>query len=201
MQPSSCLTMAAPSVAVGQFLIFGGLHFDLIFEINLTLEWSSIMRLSFSRLWLLGSWLISSSITFNSAVRLVSLQLSLSLVAQTLSVCLISNASEYFGSLDMMRFLLVHFWAALSPYLVPMYVVIFSLDVQSMSPSLPLFPEPMVKMWPSSSLQAPSSDALLGTLGEELPLPAQPHRLALPPLVSRPPRPVSLLWAISRWNL
>jgi hypothetical protein len=41
-------------------------------------------------------------------------------------------------------------------------------------------------------LQAPSSDALLGTLGEELPLPAQPPQLALPPLVLRPPRPVSL---------
>lgn len=30
--------MAAPSVAVGHLLIFGELHFNLILEINLTLE-------------------------------------------------------------------------------------------------------------------------------------------------------------------
>ena len=45
----------------------------------------------------MGSCSISSSIAFNSAVRLVSLRLSLSLVAQTLSVCLISIASDQMG--------------------------------------------------------------------------------------------------------
>ncbi len=91
------------------------------------------------------------------SVRLVSLRLSLSLVGRILLACLISIASEYFGSLDMMRFSLVHSWAASSPYLVLMYVAIFSLNMQSMSPSLSLFPEPMVKRWPSSSLQTLSS--------------------------------------------
>ena len=59
-----------------------------------------------------------------------------------------------------------------------------------MSPSLPLFPEPMVKMWPSSSLQAPTSDAFLGTVAlAPLPLPPRPRPplpLLFPP---RPPRP------------
>ena len=62
--------------------------------------------------------------------------------------------------------------------------------VLSMSPSLPLFPEPMVKMWPSSSLQAPTSDAFLGTVAlAPLPLPPRPRPplpLLFPP---RPPRP------------
>ncbi len=54
------------------------------------------------------------------------------------------------------------------------------------SPSLPLLPEPMVKMWPSSSLQAPTSDAFLGTVAlAPLPLPPLPR----PPLLLFPPRP------------
>jgi hypothetical protein len=55
-----------------------------------------------------------------------------------------------------------------------------------MSPSLPLLPEPMVKMWPSSSLQAPTSDAFLGTVALA-PLP-RPHR-PRPPRPLFPPRP------------
>ncbi len=61
--------------------------------------------------------------------------------------------------------------------------------VLSISPSLPLFPEPMVKMWPSSSLQAPTSDAFLGTVAlAPLPRPPRPRppRPVVPP---RPPRP------------
>ncbi len=58
-----------------------------------------------------------------------------------------------------------------------------------MSPSLPLFPEPMVKMRPSRSLQAPSSDAFLGTLDEVFL--AQPSWPPRPPLALRPLIPVS----------
>ena len=58
-----------------------------------------------------------------------------------------------------------------------------------MSPSLPLLPEPMVKIWPSSSLQAPTSDAFLGMVAlAPRPRPPRP-RPALPPLLPRPPRP------------
>ncbi len=52
-----------------------------------------------------------------------------------------------------------------------------------MSPSLPLLPEPMVKIWPSSSLQAPTSDAFLGMVAL-VPLPRPPL-----PLPSLPPFP------------
>ena len=59
-----------------------------------------------------------------------------------------------------------------------------------MSPSLPLLAEPMVKIWPSSSLQAPTSDAFLGMVAlAPLPLPPRPRPplpLLFPP---RPPRP------------
>ncbi len=96
-------------------------------------------------------------------------------------------------------FLLVHSWATSSPYLVPMYVAIFSIYVQSMFPSLPLFPKPMLKMCPSRSLQAPSSDAFLGTFDEVFL--AWPPWLPCPPLALRPPQPVSFPWAILRWNL
>ncbi len=46
-----------------------------------------------------------------------------------------------------------------------------------MSPSLPLLPEPMVKIWPSSSLQAPTSDAFLGMV-PLVPLPWPPRPLS-----------------------
>jgi hypothetical protein len=52
---------------------------------------------------------------------------------------------------------------------------------------LPLFPEPMVKIWPSSSLQAPTSDAFFGTV-PLVPLP-WPPRLWPAPLPSLPPFP------------
>ncbi len=94
---------------------------------------------------------------------------------------------------------MVHSWVLLSSYLVPMYVPIFSLDVWSMSPSLPLFPEPSVKMWPSRSLQALSLDAFWGTFDEVFL--AQPPWPPCPPLAPHPPRPVSFPWAISRWIL
>lgn len=58
-----------------------------------------------------------------------------------------------------------------------------------MSPSLPLLPEPMVKIWPSSSLQAPTSDAFLGMVAlAPLPRPPRP-RPALPLVLPRPPWP------------
>jgi hypothetical protein len=41
---------------------------------------------------------------------------------------------------------LVHSWAALLPYSVPMYIDIFSMEVRSISPSLPLLPELIVKI-------------------------------------------------------
>ena len=55
------------------------------------------------------------------------------------------------------------------------------------SPVQPLLlPEPMVKMWPSSSLQAPTSDAFLGTVAlAPLPRPPWPR----PPRPLFPPRP------------
>ena len=62
--------------------------------------------------------------------------------------------------------------------------------VLSMSPSLPLLPEPMVKMWPSSSLQAPTSDAFLGMVAlAPLPLPPRPRPLLPLLFPPRPPRP------------
>jgi hypothetical protein len=58
-----------------------------------------------------------------------------------------------------------------------------------MSPSLPSFPEPMMKIWPSSSLQAPTSDAFLGTVPlAPLPQPPRPQP-PLPPFPPHPPRP------------
>ena len=56
-----------------------------------------------------------------------------------------------------------------------------------MSPSLPLFPEPMVNMWPSSSLQPPTSDAFLGIVGfTSLPWPSWPQPALLPFLLCPP---------------
>ena len=64
------------------------------------------------------------------------------------------------------------------------------------SPSLPLFPEPMVKIWPSSSLQAPTSDAFLGTVPlVPLPWPPRPWPAPLPSL-SPVPRPALAALAI-----
>ena len=65
-----------------------------------------------------------------------------------------------------------------------------------MSPSLPLFPEPMVNMWPSSSLQAPTSEAFLGMVGfAPLPWPPWPWpALQLFPL--HPPWPALGVQAI-----
>ena len=65
-----------------------------------------------------------------------------------------------------------------------------------MSPSLPLLPEPMVKIWPSSSLQAPSSVAFLGMV-PLVPLPWLPWpRPARPPSLSPFPRPALAARAI-----
>jgi hypothetical protein len=55
-----------------------------------------------------------------------------------------------------------------------------------MSPSLPLLPKPMVNIWPSNSLQTPTSDAFLGMVALA-PLP-QPH-WPWPALLSFPPHP------------
>jgi hypothetical protein len=68
--------------------------------------------------------------------------------------------------------------------------------VLSMSPSLPLLPEPMVKMWPSNSLQAPTSVAFLGMVAVTL-FPRAPRpRPPLPPFSPRPPRPAGAARAI-----
>ncbi len=68
--------------------------------------------------------------------------------------------------------------------------------VLSMSPSLPLLPEPMVKMWPSNSLQAPTSVVFLGMVAVVLfpwaPRPWPP----LPPFLPRPPWPAGAAQAI-----
>ncbi len=57
-----------------------------------------------------------------------------------------------------------------------------------MSPSLPLLPEPMVYIWPSNSLQAPTSDAFLGMVAlTPLPRPPWPR----PALLLFPPCPRS----------
>ncbi len=60
-------------------------------------------------------------------------------------------------------------------------MAIFSIEVQSISPSLPLLPEPMVKIWPLRSLQAPTSDALHGTVPEGVPPRPPRPRSPLPP--------------------
>jgi hypothetical protein len=62
--------------------------------------------------------------------------------------------------------------------------------------SLPLLPEPMVNIWPSNSLQAPTSDAFLGMVAlAPLPRPPRPRPalLLFPP---RPPRPALEVQAI-----
>ncbi len=62
----------------------------------------------------------------------------------------------------------------------------FFIEVLSISPSLPLLPEPMVKICPSESLQAPTSDAFLGRVAlAPLPQPPRPQ----PPRPLFPPRP------------
>ncbi len=69
--------------------------------------------------------------------------------------------------------------------------------VLSMSPSLPLLPEPMVKIWPSSSLQAPASDAFLGMVALA-PLPRPPRqRPARPLFPPHPTRPAFITRAMS----
>ncbi len=68
--------------------------------------------------------------------------------------------------------------------------------VLSMSPSLLLLPEPMVKMWPSNSLQAPTSVVFLGMVAVVL-FPRAPRpRPPLPPFLPRPPRPAGAARAI-----
>jgi hypothetical protein len=75
-------------------------------------------------------------------------------------------------------------------------VAIFSMVVLIMSPSLPLLPEPMVKIWPSSSLQGPTSDAFLGMV-PLVPLPWPPRpRPARPPSLPPFPRPALAARAI-----
>jgi hypothetical protein len=65
-----------------------------------------------------------------------------------------------------------------------------------MSPSLSLFPEPMVNIWPSNSLQAPTSDAFLGMIAlAPLPRPPWP-RPALPLFPPCPPQPALAVQAI-----
>ncbi len=65
-----------------------------------------------------------------------------------------------------------------------------------MSPSLPLLPEPMVNIWPSNSLQAPTSDAFLGMVAlAPLPQPPQPQPPLLP-FSPRPPQPALEVRAI-----
>jgi hypothetical protein len=68
--------------------------------------------------------------------------------------------------------------------------------VLSMSSSLPLLPEPMVKMCPSNSLQAPTSVVFLGIVAVML-LPRAPRpRPPLPPFLPRPPWPAGAARAI-----
>jgi hypothetical protein len=70
------------------------------------------------------------------------------------------------------------------------------MEVLSMSPSLPLLPEPMVNIWPSNSLHAPTSDAFLEMVASA-PLPRPPWpQPALPPFPLRPPWPVLEVQAI-----
>ncbi len=90
-----------------------------------------------------------------------------------------------------------------------MYIAILSMEVRSISPSLPLLPELIVKIWPSRSLQAPTSDALQGTIPEGVLLhPPQPH----PPCLPFPPRPArpallaqafssGISWILFSWDL
>ncbi len=63
-----------------------------------------------------------------------------------------------------------------------------------MSPFLPLFPESMVKIWPSRSLHAPCSDALRGMVTKAF-LPRPPRPLApQPPVLPRPSQPALFTW-------
>ncbi len=78
-----------------------------------------------------------------------------------------------------------------------------------MSPSLPLFPEPMVKIWSSRSLHAPCSYALQGTVAKAFlpwppwPLAPCPPVLPCPPWLVLFPRPMSseILCILFSWDL